>query len=275
MISGKKDCRAALGAGSIFTVQNNIEQIKVLWYVRFMRKESAVKKPVAKKIKKKEPTKKPAIKKEPEQKLPAFPELPPEPKKVMVYCMLPGAEEAEPVEITEKEDVFCREYIADAGENQTRAFIRAYKGEYTYESARVMASKLFAKVNIQARIKELRAERCKRLEITADRVLAELAKLAFYDPKEFFDADMRLKPLNELDPDQAAVIAGIETFHKIVGEDKDGVTVLTKIKLPDKGANLERLGKHLELFTDRTKHMNPDGSAFVFNFQLVPGPVKE
>jgi predicted ATPase len=40
-------------------------------------------------------------------------------------------------------------------------------------------------------------------------------------------------------------------MHKVTGEDKDGVVVMTKIKLPDKGANLERLGRNLRLFTDK------------------------
>jgi phage terminase small subunit len=120
-----------------------------------------------------------------------------------------------------------------------------------YESAKTLAHRLFTKVHIKNRINELRKERNKRLEISGDRVLSEIAKLAFYDPREFFDSDMRLKPVNELNPDHAAIIAGIETLHKAVGDDTDGVVVLTKIKLADKGANLERLGKYFKLFTEK------------------------
>ena len=151
--------------------------------------------------------------------------------------------------LTEKEERMCREFLAN-GEIQCRAFMRVYPG-HSYDMARTESSKVFAKPHIKRRLRELRDERNKRLEITADKVLSELAKLAFFDPRDFFDADGRLKPIDELDPDHAAVIAGIETMHKITGEDKDGVTVLTKIKLPDKGANLERLGRNLKLFTDK------------------------
>jgi len=158
-------------------------------------------------------------------------------------------EKAEHEELTAKEERLVREFLAN-GEIQCRAFMRVYPN-YSYDMARTESSKVFAKLHIKRRIKELRDERNKRLEITADKVLAEIAKLAFFDPRDFFDADGRLKPIDELDPDHAAVIAGIETLHKIVGEDKDGVTVLTKIKLPDKGANLERLGRNLKLFTDK------------------------
>jgi phage terminase small subunit len=152
--------------------------------------------------------------------------------------------------LTEKEEHLCREFICDFAENQVRAYMHVY-GTENYDSARTKSSQVFAKVNIKRRIAELRAERNKRLEVSADRVLSEIAKLAFYDPRCFFDSDGRLKPIDEIEPDHAAVIAGIETMHKVIGDDKDGVVVLTKIKLPDKGANLERLGRNLKLFTDK------------------------
>jgi phage terminase small subunit len=155
----------------------------------------------------------------------------------------------EPELLTDKEDRLCREFLAN-GEIQVRAFMQVYPGQ-SYDNARTESSKVFAKPHIKSRIKELRDERNKRLEISADKVLAEIAKLSFYDPRDFFDSDGRLKPIDELDPDHAAVIAGIETTHKVVGEGKDGIVVLTKIKLPDKGANLERLGKNLKLFTEK------------------------
>lgn len=159
---------------------------------------------------------------------------------------------AEEKPLTEKEEWLCREFVSDAGENQTRAYMRVYPG-CTYDSARTMAARMFADARISQRIDELRAERTKRLEITADRVLMELAKLAFYDPRGFFDGDGRIKPINEIDPDQAAVIGGIETMHKVIGEESDGITVLTKIKLPDKKGALELLGKNLKMWTDKTE----------------------
>jgi phage terminase small subunit len=154
--------------------------------------------------------------------------------------------------LTSKEDRLCRELICDFAENQTRAYMHAY-GTEKYDSARTEASKVFAKPNIKKRIAELREERNKRLEISGDRVLSEIAKLSFYDPRAFFDSDGRLKPIDEIDPDHAAIIGGIETLHKVIGDDKDGMAVITKIKLADKGANLERLGKYFKLFTDKSE----------------------
>jgi phage terminase small subunit len=160
------------------------------------------------------------------------------------------------IELTEKEEHFCREYVCDAGLNATRAYQNAFKN-VTYESARVLASKLFARVNVKARIQELKEDRAKRLEITPERILAELAKLAFYDPRKFFDDDGRLIPLCEMDADQAAVIGGIETFHKVTGDDKDGLCITTKIKLPDKKAALEKLGQNHNLWKEVGSKDNP------------------
>lgn len=163
-----------------------------------------------------------------------------------------SVEAVELAPLTDKEEWICREFVADAGENQTRAYMKVFKG-CTYESARTLAAKYFADVRIKARIAELRVERNKRLEITADKVLAGIAKLAFYDSREFFDDDGRLRPIGELDPDHSDVISGIETMHKVTGEESDGVTITTKIKLADRGQNLERLGKYCKLFTDKVE----------------------
>jgi phage terminase small subunit len=194
----------------------------------------------SKKIVKKpaKPTKKTKAKKRPEKKKPIADEI------------------NEP--LSDKEEQLCREFICDYAGNQVRSYMHVY-GTVNYDSARTESSKVFANPNIKKRIAELQEERNKRLEITADRVLAEIAKLAFYDPRSFFDSDGRLKPIDELDPDQAAIIGGIETFHKVDGDEKDGMAVITKIKMADKGANLERLGRSLKLFTDKTEHTGPGG----------------
>lgn len=155
--------------------------------------------------------------------------------------------------LTDKEERLCREFVADFAGNQVRAYMHVFPG-CTYDSAKTLSTRVFTKVHIKNRVTELQEERNKRLEISGDRVLSELSKLAFYDPRQFFDSDMRLRPVDELDPDHAAIITGIETLHKTVGDEKDGQIVLTKIKMADKGANLERLGKYFKLFTEKREY---------------------
>lgn len=151
-----------------------------------------------------------------------------------------------PRKLTHKQQMFVKEYMVDS--NATQAAIRA-----GYGSARAVETgyKLTHKNHIAAAIEAETAARANRLEITADRVLQELAKMAFCDTRAFFDDDGRLKPISEIDDNTAASLAGIETMHKVVGEESDGCIVLTKIKIADKGAALERLGRHLKLFTDK------------------------
>lgn len=51
-------------------------------------------------------------------------------------------------------------------------------------------------------------------ELTADRVLEELRRVAFLDPRGFRDERGRLKPMNELTPDQAAALESHQVVHR-------------------------------------------------------------
>ena len=145
-----------------------------------------------------------------------------------------------------RQNLFKTEYLKDL--NATQAAIRA---GYSDKTAGQIGERLLRNVEIAAAVQEAMDKRANKLEISADNVLQEIAKLAFHDPRKFFDDDGRLRPISELDDNTAACIAGIETMHKIIGDEKDGCVVITKIKIADKGANLERLGRHLKLFTDK------------------------
>lgn len=151
--------------------------------------------------------------------------------------------------LTTKQQMFVKEYLIDL--NATQAAIRA---GYSVKTAGKIGQENLIKPEIKAAIQEAMDKRANKLEITAERVLQEIARLAFYDPRKFFDEDGRIKPISELDDDTAMALGGIETLHKIVGDEKDGMAVITKIKLVDKGQNLERLGRHLKLFTDKVEH---------------------
>ena len=76
--------------------------------------------------------------------------------------------------LTDKQELFCKEYIIDF--NATRAAIAA---GYSEKGARQTASDTLAKAYIQERLAQLMKARNKRTEITADRVVQELAKFGF------------------------------------------------------------------------------------------------
>ena len=76
--------------------------------------------------------------------------------------------------LTPKQERFCEEYLIDL--NATQAAIRA---GYSANTAREQGAQNLSKLNIQEKIAELQAERSKRTEITQDRVVKELAAMAF------------------------------------------------------------------------------------------------
>ena len=76
--------------------------------------------------------------------------------------------------MTPKQQRFVEEYLVDL--NATQAALRA---GYSAKTARTIAAENLAKPNIQARISTLKQARSERTQIEADRVVQELARVAF------------------------------------------------------------------------------------------------
>jgi hypothetical protein len=104
-----------------------------------------------------------------------------------------------------KQQLFVREYLIDL--NATAAAIRA---GYSKKTARQHAARLLTNVYISAEIQKATQARFRRLEITADAVLQELARLAFFDVRDLFAPDGSMIPVHKLSRDAAAAIAGFE-----------------------------------------------------------------
>ena len=154
--------------------------------------------------------------------------------------------------LSPKQEAFCLEYLKDL--NATQAAIRA---GYSEDSARQIGSENLSKPAIEARLKQLLDERSERTKISADRVLNELAKLAFSDMRDFTRwsaSGVELRNSDDLNDDDAACIAEVSETTT-----KEGGSV--KFKLHDKKAALELLGRHLKLFTDKHEHSGPDGKS--------------
>jgi phage terminase small subunit len=148
-----------------------------------------------------------------------------------------------------KQTQFVAEYLID--KNATQAAIRA---GYSPKTAGSQAHDLLKKPEIRAAI-EAKSQRINdRLEVSVETVRKELARLAFLDPRKFYNEDGSLKEIKDLDDDTAAALAGmeIEKLYEHFGKGAAKNTgTITKIKFADKGHNLERLGRHLKMFTDK------------------------
>ena len=141
-----------------------------------------------------------------------------------------------------KHERFCQEYLVDL--NATQAAIRA---EYSERTAAAQAARLLKNVNIQNRIAELQAARSLRTEVTMDRVVLELARIAFVDPRRVFKwgpKGVELIDSDSLTDDEAAVIAEVSQTITEAGGSIRG-------KQYDKIKALELLGKHLGGFVEK------------------------
>lgn len=146
--------------------------------------------------------------------------------------------------LTNKQALFCKEYIVDL--NATQAAIRA---GYSIKTAQRIGSENLSKPLIEAEIQRLMDDRSSRTLVTADRVINEIAKLAFINTQDILNEDGNLKPINEWSRDDAAAIQ--EITEDSIGKDGDNPITRRKVKLSDKKASLELLGRHLKLFTDK------------------------
>lgn len=154
--------------------------------------------------------------------------------------------------LTAKQQAFVDEYLIDL--NATQAAIRA---GYSEKTAKDIACENLAKPYIAEAIAEAKAARSERTGITQDSVLREIARLGFSDLRKVFTPGGALLDPQEWDDDTAATIASVEVVTRPTGEKDDaGGTVVEnihKIKVWDKNAALEKLAKHLNLYSENNK----------------------
>jgi phage terminase small subunit len=151
--------------------------------------------------------------------------------------------------VTPRQQRFVAEYLIDL--NATQAAIRA--GYARGKSAEVQGVRLLGNARVSAAIAEAQAARSKRTAITADRVVAELAKLGFANMLDYMavgaDGDPALN-FGALTRDQAAALQEVTVEDFVDGRGEDARDVRrVRFKLADKRAALVDLGKHLGLFS--------------------------
>lgn len=178
--------------------------------------------------------------------------------------------------LTDKQKRFVEEYLVDL--NATQAAVRA---GYSAKTAQEQSSRLLSNVMVQQAIREAQEARSQRTEITADRVLQELAKIGFADirkairwgrtvaiPVDYGDAvvnamestdhadngdpvkvhtDIALIASDEIDDDTAAAISEIK-------QTKEGLA----IKFHPKLEALGKIGQHLGMFKEKVELTGKD-----------------
>jgi len=138
-----------------------------------------------------------------------------------------------------KQERFCQEYAISSN-----GYSAALAAGYSKGSARQQASRLLTKDDIKARIAELLQESAARSAINLDKVMAELALIAFSSIGDFTswtESTVKLNPSEKLTEEQKKVV---ESIAETSG--KDGNPQL-RIKLHSKLRALEGLLKVFEI----------------------------
>lgn len=144
--------------------------------------------------------------------------------------------------LTPKQKAFAAEYLVDLN-----AAAAATRAGYSERTARAKGYVLLQMPEIQSLIQDGMTRRAKRLEITQDQVVQELARIAFFNATRAarvvnnqYGAQVEFTDTADLTEDERAAIAGIE-------ETKHGI----KVSSYDKIRALELLGRHLGMFDEK------------------------
>jgi phage terminase small subunit len=151
--------------------------------------------------------------------------------------------------MTPKQERFAEEYLIDL--NASQAAIRAgYRGD-----PNTIGPRLLANVGVRSHIEALKAKRSERTQITQDRVLQEIARVAFFDVRKLYDDGGGMKAPNELDDDAAAALVGLDVTEEFGPPGDEGgrevVGRVKKAKIADKVAALTLAARHLGMLNDK------------------------
>ena len=143
--------------------------------------------------------------------------------------------------LTEKQQRFVDEYLIDL--NATQAAIRA---GYSAKTAQEQGSQNLSKLMVQQAIAEQMADRSRRTGVNQDRIVLELARIAFAKITDIVDSEGKIKS-TATDDD----LACIESVKYKGSESETSSSVEREVKLSSKLKALELLGKHLGMWNDK------------------------
>lgn len=172
--------------------------------------------------------------------------------------------------LNKKQKLFGDEYLIDL--NGTQAAIRA---GYSARTASSIATDLLKRPELQAYIQLRMSQREYRTEITQDRVLQELARIGFSDlshylrvttkqVQDFTVQEVEIFNTDDIAPDDMKAVAEIK-------QTKEGIA----LKLHDKVAALEKIGRHLGMFKDKIELTGNEGGPLQVVFSPLMKPPEQ
>ncbi|MDZ7854209.1 MAG: terminase small subunit [Halomonas sp.] len=143
-----------------------------------------------------------------------------------------------------KQDRFVEEYLLDL--NATQAAIRA---GYSSKTAYRTGADLLKKPQIHQLIDQYKMERSQRVQMDASRVLERLTEIDAMDVADILDDDGRLLPIKQWPSVWRRYVTSVDVSELAegVGDERQVIGFLKKIRWPDKLKNLEMIGRHVSV----------------------------
>jgi len=162
--------------------------------------------------------------------------------------------------LTPKQDRFISEYLIDF--NATQAAIRA---GYSKDTAGSIGSENLSKPEIAQALQERATAMQIKTGLTAERLLKEVERLAFFDPRKLYDENGNLKRVNDLDDDTAAALAGFEVTEEFEGsgQERQSIGFTKKMKWYDKNVAIDKGMRYFGMLKDKVEHTGKDGESLI------------
>lgn len=162
--------------------------------------------------------------------------------------------------LTAKQQKFADEYLIDL--NATQAAIRA---GYSPKSAMQQGSTLLSNPKVRAYIDERMAQHSARTGVNQERIIRELARIAFLDPTQLVDMDSA-EITDDASADDRAAIASVKV--KTMSGEVDMIE--REVKFADKLKALELLGKRYGMWIDK-QQVDVNGAVQIVDSVPKPG----
>lgn len=184
-----------------------------------------------------------------------------------------------PILKRQKWEDFCQAYTyGETAGNATRSYQRVYGGVHRSQPGRLLQRPEIServaelRAELTARDRELMDETLTRLAVSRERILAELARIAFSDMADYVrleNGEPVLQP-SALDAGKGAVVQDVVSTSS--GRNGEAPRKRVRVKLnPDKLDALVQLGKDIGMFVERSEvaHSYPEQTDAEIKEQLA------
>lgn len=176
--------------------------------------------------------------------------------------------------LTDRQKLFATEYLKDR--NATQAAIRA---GYSPKTAQEQSSRLLSNVMVRAFVDERAEKIAARIEVTAERIMAEYARIAFADIRRVVKWGADMQAIHDADGNIIGYTSGVGVINSDeidedaaasiseIAETREGV----RIKLHSKVDALHKLGLELGMFKQGVKVGGDADNPLVALVQSIQG----